>query len=107
MLGNGLDICPFTASIAQGTPDDVDHLLDVSVFDDDARPYRGENRTPGDKCAAVSNEMNECPERFFGNVDAFPLVAPLERVLADIELEFAELVDLGRSATADNGRKKE
>ena len=94
MLRHRLDIGAFTAAVAKGTPNGVDRLADIPVLDEDARPHRRQDPFPRDERAAVSDEMNERPERLLGDDDAFAARTALERALADIELELAELIDL-------------
>ena len=100
MLGDRFDIAPLAASVAKGTPNGVDHLADVPLFDDDTWPHRRQDRFLRDERAAVSHEMNECPERLFRDDDAFASLTALERALANIELELAELVDLDNAGQA-------
>ena len=51
--------------------------------------------------------MNERPERLFSDGDAFPPLTQIERMLANIEPEFAELVHLNRPVRhVESGRNK-
>jgi hypothetical protein len=93
MLRHRLYIGPLATALAQGTPDGVDRLRDIPLFDQDTGPHRRQDHVPGDERAAVSDEMNQRLERLFGDDDAFALRAVLERPLADVELELSEVID--------------
>ena len=107
MLGDGFDIDPLTVPVPEGTSHRVNHLADVSLLDDDARPHRGQDRLLGDQRAAVSYEMDECLKRLFRKGDALTPFAALEPVLADIEPELAELVYLDGPVRHGDRRRNE
>ena len=46
-----------------------------------------------DERAMVSNELDECLERFFRKHDALTCLTTLERALGNVELYAAELID--------------
>ena len=96
VLGDRFDVVARVASVAERAPDGVDHLADVSVFDEDVRPHGRQNLLLRDEGTTVTHEMHERAERLLGNDEA-PAAGPArERALANVQLEVAERVHLAR-----------
>ena len=103
MLGDRLDICRFTAPVAKGTPESMDHLADIALFDEDAWPHRRQDRFLRDERAAVSDEMDECLERLFGMTMRCDPRRRSSVRSPTLSMKLAELVHLeGRSGTAES-----
>ena len=92
--------------VTQGCPEDVNHLGDVAVLDDDIGPDRREDRLACHERAAMPDEMRQSPERLLRNDDAFASLTTLERALAHVETAAGELVNFGGSVRHSTGARK-